>query len=156
MGVFDSRQSFKFWKSLKDVYGPTFRITLVGQPKFVVITNPDDIEILYRITMNEPVRPGLYSLKKIRDDAADNFFEKKGGILVENYEEWQRVRSKVQAPMMRPKNIIKYLKEMDNVSKDFTDRSVLSFFKRKHFDRNQYTSLRIKSQHLNSHKNRIY
>ncbi|RXG58230.1 hypothetical protein Avbf_08632 [Armadillidium vulgare] len=75
--VFDSRQSFKFWKSLKDVYGPTFRITLVGQPKFVVITNPDDIEILYRITMNEPVRPGLYSLKKIRNDAADNLREKR-------------------------------------------------------------------------------
>ncbi|KAL7643898.1 UNVERIFIED_CONTAM: hypothetical protein RMT77_005907 [Armadillidium vulgare] len=88
----------------------------------VIITNPDDIENLFRITMKEPVRTEIGSLMKIRHEAADNFFDKNAGILTENFDEWRRVRSKIQTPMMKPKNIVKYLKAMDDVSIDFTDR----------------------------------
>ncbi|KAB7496850.1 Cytochrome P450 11B2, mitochondrial, partial [Armadillidium nasatum] len=119
---FDSKEALNFWGELKNIYGPTFRIKLIGEPDMIVITNPNDIEKLYRITMNEPVRSTFFSLKKIRDEAVDNFFEKKSGILSENYEEWHRVRSRLQTPMMRPKNIVRYLEQMDNVSRDFTDK----------------------------------
>ncbi|KAL7643981.1 UNVERIFIED_CONTAM: hypothetical protein RMT77_005994 [Armadillidium vulgare] len=120
--IFNSREAFKFWRSMPNIYGPTFKLQIVGQPTMVAITNVDDVQKLYQITMDDPERPPLNSLKKIRAEAIDNFFDKKAGILLENFDEWKRVRSKVQVPVMRPKNIIKYLKEMDNVSRDFTDR----------------------------------
>ncbi|KAB7499513.1 putative cytochrome, mitochondrial [Armadillidium nasatum] len=120
--IFNSREAFKFWRRMPNIYGPTFKLQIVGQPTMVAITNVDDVQKLYQITMDDPERPPLNSLKKIRAEAIDNFFDKKAGILLENFEEWKRVRSKVQVPVMRPKNILKYLQEMDNVSRDFTDR----------------------------------
>ncbi|RXG59917.1 putative cytochrome, mitochondrial [Armadillidium vulgare] len=111
LGTFDSKESLNFWGELKNIYGPTFRIKLIGEPDMIVITNPDDIENS-RITM-KTIRSTFFSLKKIRDEAVDNFFEKKSGILAENYEEWHRVRSRLQTPMMRPKNIVRYLEQMD-------------------------------------------
>ncbi|RXG58229.1 putative cytochrome P450 49a1 [Armadillidium vulgare] len=120
--AFESKEANNLFRDLKKVYGPTFKIKLAGEPDIVSISNPEDIEKLYRITMNEPVRKGFESVKKIRHEAVDNFFEKKSGILSENYEEWHRVRSKLQTPLMRPKNILRYLEEMDNVSRDFTNR----------------------------------
>ncbi|KAL7643899.1 UNVERIFIED_CONTAM: hypothetical protein RMT77_005908 [Armadillidium vulgare] len=119
---FDSRSVFNFWINMKKVYGPTFQLNLIGQLKFVFITDPVDVERFYEITNHNPVRKGLLSLKKVRDEAEDNFFEKKGGIATENYDEWRRVRSRVQAPVLRPKNIVKYIKQMDSVARDFTDR----------------------------------
>ncbi|XP_076061210.1 putative cytochrome P450 49a1 [Oratosquilla oratoria] len=42
--------------------------------------------------------------------------------MLRNNEEWWRVRSRVQTPMMRPKNISYYLPAMDHVALDFMDR----------------------------------
>ncbi|KAB7496851.1 hypothetical protein Anas_04701 [Armadillidium nasatum] len=78
---FESKEAINFFRDLKRVYGPTFKIKLTGEPDMVSISNPEDIEKLYRITMNEPVRKGFESIKKIRYEAVDNFFEKKSGIL---------------------------------------------------------------------------
>ncbi|KAB7496853.1 putative cytochrome, mitochondrial [Armadillidium nasatum] len=130
LSVFDSKEAMNFWSGLTKTYGPVFRVQLVDEPDMVIITSADDIEKLYRITMNEPIRKGFFSLKKIRDEAVDNFFEKKAGILTENYEEWHRVRSKLQTPLMKPKNIIKYLGQMDAVSREFTD--IIAELHRKH------------------------
>ncbi|KAK8744757.1 hypothetical protein OTU49_000599, partial [Cherax quadricarinatus] len=103
-------------------YGPIFKFVLPFMPPAVVVANPYDTEALVRATMNNPVRDGFESYKKIRRDAADNYFENKTGLLTENGEEWWRVRSRVQPLMMRIKEVVAYLPVMDQITLDFMDR----------------------------------
>ncbi|RXG61983.1 putative cytochrome, mitochondrial [Armadillidium vulgare] len=119
LNVFDSRETLTLWKNMRNVYGPTFKMNIVGRPNVVVVTCPDDIENLYRMTEKNPIRLGLSSLKKARMMGTSDFG--RGGIIVEQNDEWRRIRSKAQTPMLKPKKILRYLKVMDNVSRDFTD-----------------------------------
>ena len=45
--------------------------------------NPDDVEVLYKTTVNDPIRVGFQSLKHVRDNHPTNFFQKKAGLLPE-------------------------------------------------------------------------
>ncbi|XP_037784537.1 uncharacterized protein LOC119580457 [Penaeus monodon] len=119
---FDSKAYHKYYLRACGTYGPTFRVIVPGIGPMVLTTNPDDCEKLLRVTMHNPLRTPMASLKAMRDRAIDDFFEKKGGILVENGDEWWRVRSRVQTPMMKPKVVGTYLQQMDQVSVEFMDR----------------------------------
>lgn len=103
-------------------YGPVMRMENPQFPPAVVVTDPNYIETMVRATMDNPLRFGFFSLKKIRYEAIDNFFEGKAGLLIENGEEWRRVRSRVQTPMMKPKNVSSYLPEVDQVTLTFVER----------------------------------
>ncbi|XP_064096166.1 probable cytochrome P450 49a1 [Macrobrachium nipponense] len=118
----DKRAMHKFWADIVKEYGPTVKMSVPGIPKLVGVTNPDDCETITRSTMDNPIRPALESLRLVRMKAVDNYFEKKSGLIVENGEEWRRVRTRVQTPMMKPKNVSAYLEEMDEVALDFMDR----------------------------------
>ncbi|KAL7643900.1 UNVERIFIED_CONTAM: hypothetical protein RMT77_005909 [Armadillidium vulgare] len=59
LNVFDSRETLALWKKMRNIYGPTFKINMFGKPNLVVITCPDDIENLYRMTEKNPIRLGL-------------------------------------------------------------------------------------------------
>nr|XP_045594008.1 probable cytochrome P450 49a1 [Procambarus clarkii] len=119
---FDSRALHKVWIDMVKQYGPILKLQQPGIDDLVGLTNPADCEIVMRSTINNPVRIGFESIKKIRDETIDNYFEKKSGILVENGEEWWRVRSRVQTPMMKPKNVTSYLTKMDEIAVEFMDR----------------------------------
>ncbi|XP_042225713.1 probable cytochrome P450 49a1 [Homarus americanus] len=119
---FDSRAIHKMWIEIIKDYGPIVQFHQPGMGKMVALTNPDDIELVTRATIENPVRIGFESLQKIRMDTVDDYFEKKTGILIENGEEWWRVRSRVQTPMMKIKNVNAYLTRMDEVTLVFMDR----------------------------------
>ncbi|RXG58231.1 cytochrome P450 4c3 [Armadillidium vulgare] len=76
--MFDSKEAMNFWSGLTNTYGPVFRVQLVGEPDMVIITSADDIEKLYRITMNEPIRKGFFSLKKIETNQIAELHRKHG------------------------------------------------------------------------------
>ncbi|XP_063612677.1 probable cytochrome P450 49a1 [Penaeus indicus] len=120
--TFDNKQIHKFWEKMIKEYGPIVRMITPGMPSLVGLMNPDDCETVFRTTMENPVRHGFLSLKKIRDDEVNGYFEKKSGLLPENGEEWWRIRSRVQTPMLKVKNIASYLKSMDEVTLEFLDR----------------------------------
>ncbi|ROT76614.1 hypothetical protein C7M84_004799 [Penaeus vannamei] len=119
---FDPKAYHKYYLGACAKYGSTFRMVVPGFGPMVLTTKPDDCEKLLRITMHNPLRLPMASLKAVRDNAVEDFFEKKGGILVENGDEWWRVRSRVQTPMMKPKVVGTYLQQMDQVSVEFMDR----------------------------------
>lgn len=79
----DQRALHKLWLQLTDEYGPIIKIISIGVPPFVLLTNPDDCELVVHATMDNPLREALGSLKKVRYEAADNYFEKKAGLLPE-------------------------------------------------------------------------
>ncbi|KAG0710614.1 putative cytochrome P450 49a1 [Chionoecetes opilio] len=119
---FNSQKIHKYWASLIARYGPIVRLVNPGLAPIVGFTSAEDCEKLNRITMEQPVRMPLASLKYLRDNWTDDFFEKRGGILVENGDEWWRVRSRVQTTLMKPMVVGEYVAEMDDVALTFVDR----------------------------------
>ncbi|XP_042881564.1 probable cytochrome P450 301a1, mitochondrial isoform X2 [Penaeus japonicus] len=110
----------KMYLKLHDDYGPIFRMIVPGMQPISVVSDPDDFETLLRSTMHNPLRMPLSCLKAVREESS--FYEEGMGIMIENGDEWWRVRSKVQTPMMKPKLVGTYLQQMDQVSIEFTDR----------------------------------
>ncbi|XP_045111181.1 probable cytochrome P450 49a1 isoform X2 [Portunus trituberculatus] len=119
---FDSKRMQIFWMSLMKQYGPIVKLVNPGIPPMIMVANPDDCEMLNRVTQNQPARTPLASLKHLRDNWTDDYFEKRAGIIVENGDEWWRVRSLVQTTLLKPMVINEYLTEMDDVSCTFMDR----------------------------------
>lgn len=64
-------------------YGPIMRLVLPGIGTMVAISNPEDCEKINRVTMDQPDRTPVASLKHVRDNWTDNYFEKRAGIIVE-------------------------------------------------------------------------
>ncbi|XP_063609389.1 probable cytochrome P450 49a1 [Penaeus indicus] len=110
-----------FFKMI-DQYGPIVRFKMPNWAPGVLVSRPEDKETVLRATKNNPIRNALTSLKKIRDETNDNFFDKNGGLLTEQGEKWWRVRRAVQTPMMKPKNVDAYMPEVDAVTLQFMDR----------------------------------
>ena len=73
----------RYWSELAKKYGEVFKLEVPGVGPIVVTTNPDHVEKMYKSTMNDPIRDGFHSLKNVRMKHSDNFFEGKGGLLVE-------------------------------------------------------------------------
>lgn len=73
----------KFWTSLLKRYGPIVRLVNPGMGTMVGVINPEDCEKINRVSMDLPLRTPLASLKYLRDNWTDNYFEKRGGIIVE-------------------------------------------------------------------------
>ncbi|KAK7086329.1 hypothetical protein SK128_002128 [Halocaridina rubra] len=119
---FDTKRYHVYWKKIAEQHKPIFRFDSPMYPPMVGLLDPDDCETVARETMENPVRSAFFALEKIRKEAVDNYFDKKSGILTENNEEWKRVRTRVQIPMMKTKNVTAYLPQMDKVALDFTDR----------------------------------
>ncbi|XP_050733454.1 probable cytochrome P450 49a1 [Eriocheir sinensis] len=119
---FDSKRFHKYWASLIERYGPIVRLVNPGLGAVVAVANPEDCEKINRASTDQPQRTPLTSLKHLRDNWTDNYFEKRSGILGENGDEWWRVRSRVQNAMMKPMVVREYLAEMDDVTLTFMDR----------------------------------
>lgn len=122
MTLVDVKELHKFFFAMYEQYGPIFRLATLGSPPMVVVVDADEFKRLNQITQADPIRPPMESLQMMREKHPDNFFEGKLGIVNENGEEWWRVRSKVQTPVMKPKLVSLYIDKMDQVSLDFLDR----------------------------------
>lgn len=119
---FDKKQIHKIFQSLVDDYGPIVRLESPTYPPVVILTDPRDCETVVRATMENPIREGFFSLRQVRRDTKDKYFEGSCGILVENNEQWKKLRSRFQTPMMKAKNVTHYLSQMDEVTLNFMDR----------------------------------
>ena len=79
----NSNTLHKLFDELVKKYGPMVRLENPQQSPVVVVIDPNHIEALLRATMDNPVRLGFLSLKKIRLETPDNYFEGKTGLLTE-------------------------------------------------------------------------
>ncbi|XP_064091593.1 probable cytochrome P450 49a1 [Macrobrachium nipponense] len=113
---FDKQNIYRYFQKLFRTYGPVVKVEFPGNPPLVLIQRPEDVKAMYKLTEKSPARGGMLSLKKARYN--NPYFQKKGGIVVEDGKEWWRVRSKVQVPLMKPKNLCLYIEEMERISLD--------------------------------------
>lgn len=63
-------------------YGPIVRLDSPRR-NLLATKNPDDVEAVMNATKNNPQRNSFLSLKAVRVQAADNYFEGKGGLFTE-------------------------------------------------------------------------
>ncbi|KAK3869667.1 hypothetical protein Pcinc_025040 [Petrolisthes cinctipes] len=82
-GEMKGNKIHEYFLKLHKTYGPVFRMENPLNPSMVVVTRPEDCETMVRATMDNPVRDAFTSLKKIREDTLDDYFEGKSGILAE-------------------------------------------------------------------------
>lgn len=88
------------------------------------ISDPRDIEHLFKEMSDNPIRPFFDSLKKTRLMNKTKFFkENRTGIFTEQGEDWWRVRSLVQVHSTRTKTVAQYLPQVDQVAQEFVARS---------------------------------
>ncbi|XP_078598371.1 putative cytochrome P450 49a1 [Branchiostoma floridae x Branchiostoma japonicum] len=96
-------------------YGRIYR-ERIGPRELVVISDPKEIEKVYRNEGRYPERLDIESIKTYRE-----LKKWPAGILNLNGPEWQRVRSSVQKDLMRPKTVGAYASLQDDVTRDLVD-----------------------------------
>ncbi|XP_076045202.1 putative cytochrome P450 49a1 [Oratosquilla oratoria] len=117
---YDPDRLHLLWSALVRDHGSIFQLHLPGQPPTVVLSDADYVKTLLDVTRSNPIRPFPLSLRKLRHK--DPYFEGKAGVGAEQGEEWRRVRSRVQTPLMKPKVVASYMTPMDGVATDFIKR----------------------------------
>ena len=65
-------------------------------------------------------RGSTFEQYKMMRESRKDLFPENTGMLFEDGEKWQNIRSKVQQDLMRPKSAMYYLDEIQNVAQDFT------------------------------------
>ncbi|XP_045623411.1 probable cytochrome P450 49a1 [Procambarus clarkii] len=122
--AFDAHRLPKLWESYFKKYGPIFKLSLIGQGDLIYISDPRDIEHLFKETFDNPVRPFFESLKKVREINTRNFFKEHGtGVFTEHGEKWWRVRKRAQVHSLKPRTVAHYLPQVDQVAQEFVARS---------------------------------
>ena len=64
-------------------------------------------------------RGSTFEQYKMMRESRKDLFPENTGMLFEDGEKWQNIRSKVQQDLMRPKSAMYYLDEIQNVAQDF-------------------------------------
>ncbi|XP_019623431.1 PREDICTED: LOW QUALITY PROTEIN: probable cytochrome P450 49a1 [Branchiostoma belcheri] len=108
----------KLMESFKErtkTYGNIYR-EKIGPMDLVVISDPKEIERLFRNEGRYPERQPLLSVEIYRE-----LKKLPAGIVNLVGEEWQRVRSSVQKDLMRPKTVGAYAALPDDVTRDLVD-----------------------------------
>lgn len=67
-----------------------------------------------------PERPTLSTLIKYRADRKENYTT--SGILMSKGESWYKIRSKIQQPLLKPKNMENYIPVLGGIADEFIDR----------------------------------
>ncbi|XP_019631487.1 PREDICTED: cytochrome P450 10-like [Branchiostoma belcheri] len=108
----------KLMESFKErtkTYGNIYR-EKIGPMDLVVISDPKEIERVFRNEGRYPERRPLVSVQIYREAK-----KLPAGLANLTGEEWQRVRSSVQKDMMRPKTVGAYAALQDDVTRDLVD-----------------------------------
>ncbi|XP_078598369.1 putative cytochrome P450 49a1 [Branchiostoma floridae x Branchiostoma japonicum] len=97
------------------IFGSIYR-EKIGPLDLVVISDPKEIEKVFRNEGRYPERLPLESIKAYRE-----LKKLPAGVVNLNGPEWQRVRSSVQKDLMRPKTVGAYASLQDDVTRDLVD-----------------------------------
>ena len=110
----------KLYRNLKKKYGPVYKTRMFGDT-FLNIHNPEDVRSVLANDGATPIIPGFDNFIQLRrNHQADHFGETTG--LMAQGEEWYRFRKAVQQDMMRPKSALYYIKDIETVAVEFTDK----------------------------------
>ncbi|XP_052870893.1 cytochrome P450 CYP12A2-like [Anopheles cruzii] len=107
---------------MRDDFGPILRMPgILGRNDIVLSFNPDDYEKVFRTEGAWPIRRGLDSMAYYRQKVRPEVFGAMGGLLTEQGESWQKMRTIVNPVMMQPKTIKLYIDQVDEVAREFLE-----------------------------------
>lgn len=103
-----------------DTFGPIFRFPgILGNPNSVFTLNPAHFETVYRTEGIWPVRRSMEVFQYYRTRVRPDVFKGYGGLVFDQGEPWQKLRSAINPMLMSPKVIGAYLAGIDAVTRDF-------------------------------------
>ncbi|RZC35922.1 cytochrome P450 12c1, mitochondrial [Asbolus verrucosus] len=107
-------------KIFYEQYGDTSIMKgIYGQQPIVFLFNVQDIEKLYRNEGIWPIRKGIESFQYYRKSRKDIF--QNPGLLTHQGEEWFKFRSVVNPILMQPRNVLRYVDQMNLVADELID-----------------------------------
>ncbi|KAG7156636.1 cytochrome P450 301a1-like 2 [Homarus americanus] len=120
--LFEAGHHNTIWEALCEQYGPIFRVDLPRQPPTVFITDADEVSHLLNQTAKNPVKPPTEALRLLRNSDKNKFVPEELGLLVDNGEQWWRVRRLIQPHVMKMNVLHYHLPQMDQLAKKFVER----------------------------------
>ena len=103
-------------------YGPIFILNVPGLASRVNIMDPESVQLLLAKDGKYPIEMVFDFWVYYRNNIRKDLFPETGGLLGNHGEEWWRVRSLVQQDMLRPKSAMFYLKDLEQIALQFTDK----------------------------------
>ena len=92
-----------------------------GDGRILFVTDPDVVSKIFQAEGPYPYRGGAFDVLKCWRNSRPNLFPDTIGVVLEEGEEWQQIRSLVQQDMMRVKSAMFYIDELQKVGADFCD-----------------------------------
>ncbi|XP_049548242.1 uncharacterized protein LOC125959463 [Anopheles darlingi] len=107
---------------LRDDFGSIIRMPgLMGRRDIVMSFDPEDFEKVFRTEGTWPVRRGLDTMAYYRQKLRPEVFGEMGGLVTEQGESWQKMRTIVNPVMMQPKTMRLYVDKVDEVAREFLE-----------------------------------
>ncbi|EDW79018.1 uncharacterized protein Dwil_GK10770 [Drosophila willistoni] len=112
---------FELMLHYRQLYGDIFLLPgLFGMPSNVVTFSIDSFEKIFRTEGQWPVRTGADPVLHYREKRKDGFFKDCMGLM-DNGEQWARLRSAVNPILMQQRNTVLYLEPLQRVNQQFID-----------------------------------
>eukprot|EP00105_Crassostrea_gigas_P024628 XP_011444932.1 PREDICTED: cytochrome P450 27C1 [Crassostrea gigas] len=106
-GRFHKKQFMDIHRECVEQYGPIYRETFVPGIEFVHISDPKDIEEVFRSDSQHPIRQAFFMLSHYNKKYNENV----QGLLTSQGDDWSKIRKNVQQKMLKPKAVAAYLPE---------------------------------------------
>ncbi|XP_049534811.1 probable cytochrome P450 12a5, mitochondrial isoform X1 [Anopheles darlingi] len=107
---------------LRDDFGSILMLPgMMGRKDVVMSFDPEDFEKVFRTEGTWPVRRGFDSMVYYRQKVRPDVFGEMGGLVTEQGESWQKMRTIVNPVMMQPKTMRLYVDKVDEVAREFLE-----------------------------------
>lgn len=131
-------------------YGPIFTVPgMLNVKTLTVITDPNDIEHVFRTGGIWPIRESFPPVKYYREVLHPEKFNHILGLIPDNGETWFKLRSTVNPIMLKSTIVNQYIPEMDSIATDFCDRIKLLRDKNNEVPSNFYSEIKKWSLFIN-------
>uniref|UniRef100_A0AAG5DB37 Cytochrome P450 n=1 Tax=Anopheles atroparvus TaxID=41427 RepID=A0AAG5DB37_ANOAO len=108
-------------KRWREDFGKLVRVRQWGPGKSDIILSfdPEDYAKLFRSEGVWPFRRSLDTMAYYRQKIRPELFKNAGGLVMEQGEKWQQMRTMLNPVMMQPKTIRLYVEQVDEVAREF-------------------------------------
>lgn len=110
-------------KLLRDEFGSITRFpSTFGRSGFLMVTDPNDFELVFRTEGQWPYRRGLNILNHYRQEVRpERFTEGMTGLPCEHGENWAKMRSIASPILVKPSTVNQYIPPVDDIAIEFVE-----------------------------------
>ncbi|XP_048730635.2 cytochrome P450 302a1, mitochondrial-like [Ostrea edulis] len=119
-GRFYKKQFMEMHEECTKEYGNIYRETVLPGMEMVHLSDPKDIEEVFRSDAKHPLRQAFFMLAHYNK----KYNKKVQGLLTSHGEDWHGIRKNVQQKMLRPRAVASYLPEQSIVADELWDHVI--------------------------------